>query len=137
DEAKEAARAADAPALHEWKATAPSVESPGRDAYALRLVASHTLYDEGRIVRETPVLSKVRRARLLRVNPADLGRLGVESGGSVKVTSARGSQTLTALADENVPPGAAHVAFSADGEGVATLIDASAPVTDLRVESVR
>ena len=137
DEAKQASQARDAPALHEWKATAPSVESPGRDAYALRLVAGHTLYDEGRIVRETPVLAKVRRARMLRVNPADLGRLGVESGGNVKVTSARGSQTLTAVADEQVPPGAAQVAFSGDGEGVATLIDAAAPVTDLRVESVR
>jgi hypothetical protein len=44
---------------------------------------------------------------------------------------------MTAVADDSVPAGTAMIPFSADGGGAARLIDASAPVTDLRLETLR
>ena len=71
------------------------------------------------------------------LNPSDLARIGVESGGQVKVTSTRGSQVVAVLADDGVPAGVASLDFSADGQGAALLIEAGQPVVDLRVESLR
>ena len=60
--AADAAAAPDVPALHVWDAAPPSTEAPGRDAYALRLVAGRTLYDRSRVVVETPVLGGLHHA---------------------------------------------------------------------------
>jgi NADH-quinone oxidoreductase subunit G len=138
NEALDTAATADAaPALHQWDGDATSEDTPARDAYALRLVVGHTLYDGGRIVAETPVLQRVRQSSRVRVSPHDATQLGVEGGGEVRITSARGTQVVTVEPDAGVPPGVAHYDFTADGAGVAELIDVTLPVTDLRVESVR
>jgi anaerobic selenocysteine-containing dehydrogenase len=79
----------------------------------------------------------LRAAPVLRVHPQELARLGVASGDRVKVTSGRGSRTVPVVADAGVPPGVASMPFTADGQGVAQLVDAGAPVTDLRVETLR
>jgi predicted molibdopterin-dependent oxidoreductase YjgC len=100
-------------------------------------VAGRTLYDHGRITSQTPVFAALRPVGALHVNPVDTARIGVESGGQVKITSARGSQVVPILPDPRVPAGTAHCNFTADGGGPAQLIDAAAPVTDLRVESMR
>ncbi len=125
------------PAMHTWSPAAPSADPPARDAYALRLVASRALYDGGRTVRSTPVLARLRQEATLHMNPVDASRVGVEHTGEVKITSARGTQVVAAVADVRVPAGVARYDFSADGAGPAALIDISVPVTDLRVESVR
>jgi NADH-quinone oxidoreductase subunit G len=127
----------DAPALHVWKPQAANADAPPRDAYALRLVTGHTLYQHGRVVMESPVLQRSVPASTLRINPTDAGRLGVGSGDQVKVTSSRSSQTVAVEPDPGVPAGVCRLDFTADGGGPALLIDAAAPVTDLRVESVR
>jgi NADH-quinone oxidoreductase subunit G len=138
EEAQQAVAAAAAlPPLHAWSRAAANREVPARDAYALRLVVGRTLYDKGRIVAETPILQRVAQRPGMRVNPAELGRIGVEAGNQVKVTSARGSQVVTIEPDVSVPAGLACFAFTADGLGPALLIDASQPVTDLRIESMR
>ena len=127
----------DAPALHEWDRRAPQPEAPARDAYALRLVVGRALYDDGRLVSETPLLQRLVRDPDLRVHPSDLARIGVDSGGQVKVTSTRGSQVVAVRADAGVPAGIACMDFSADALGAALLVDAGQPVVDLRVESLR
>jgi NADH-quinone oxidoreductase subunit G len=129
--------AADAPALYVWNAQAASTEAPARDAYALRLVVGRTLYDKGRIASETPALARLGREAVLRIHPNDAARIGVERGGVVKVTSARGTQTLSVEPDTGVPPGVARLDFAGNGAGAAALIDASAAITDVRVESIR
>jgi NADH-quinone oxidoreductase subunit G len=126
-----------APSLHVWDRIVDGGETPARDAYALRLVVGHTLYDGGRIVAETPVLQRVRRQSRLRVSPHDAARLGVEAGGEVRVTSARGTQIVEVESDAGIPDGVACYDFSADGAGPASLIDVTLPVTDLRVETIR
>jgi NADH-quinone oxidoreductase subunit G len=126
-----------APDLWEWDGAVPHADVPARDAYALRLVAGRRLYDNGRLVSESPVLSRVRKPFPLHVNPQDALRLGVEAGTEVKVTSTRGSQVVAIAPDAGVPLGIARLDFSADGSGAAALIDASTAVTDLRVETIR
>ena len=127
----------DAPALHEWDGRAPHPEAPARDAYALRLVVGRALYDDGRLVTETPLLQRLVRDPELRVHPSDLARIGVDAGGQVKVTSTRGSQVVAVRSDAGVPAGIACMDFSADALGAALLVDAGQPVVDLRVESLR
>jgi anaerobic selenocysteine-containing dehydrogenase len=123
--------------MHSWKPQAPNADAPARDAYALRLVTGHTLYQSGRVVTDSPSLQRIVRTTTLRINPSDAGRLGVAAGDEVKVTSARASQTIPVEPDPGVPVGVCRLDFTADGAGPALLIDATAPVTDLRVESLR
>jgi len=137
DETDAIVPAEDAPALYAWDGRAPRPEAPARDAYALRLVVGRALYDDGRLVSETPLLQRLVRDAELRVHPSDLARIGVDSGGQVKVTSTRGSQVVAVRSDAGVPAGIACMDFSADSLGPALLIDASQPVVDLRVESLR
>ena len=69
-------------------------------------------------------------------NPADLSRLGVSDGGRVKLTSPRGSLTVTVTATTAVPAGTIAMALAQGEPSPTTLIDATAPVTDVRVETV-
>ena len=141
DEAPEAvemeAPARVAPALWEWDGSVPNADVPARDAYALRLVAGRRLYDNGRLVSESPALTRVRRPFPLLVNPQELSRLGVEPGTDVKVTSTQGTVVVAIDADAGVPMGVGRLDFSADGSGAAALIDASTAVTDVRVETIQ
>lgn len=131
------AAATGAPALYAWDRTAPPGSAPGRDGYALRLVVGRTLYDSGVIVTHTPEFEPLCAPPKLRVNPVELARLGVEPGGTVRITSARGSIVMWIVDDASVPAGVGVIPFSADGEGASQLIDAAAPVTDVRVETLR
>ena len=128
---------AEPPALWEWDGSAPSVDVPPRDAYALRLVTGRRLYDNGRMVSEAAALERVRRPFPIRISLHDAAALGVETGAEVRVTSGRASRELIVEVDAGVPAGIAQIEFSADGTGAAELIDANTAVTDLRVETLR
>jgi NADH-quinone oxidoreductase subunit G len=120
-----------------WDRSFGSADVPGRDAYALRLVTGHTLYDGGRTVISSPPLAGLVRTRALRVSATDLTRLGVDDGATVRVTSARGSLDLTVHVDESLAAGVARLDFSPAARGAADLIDVTQPVTDVRVETQR
>jgi NADH-quinone oxidoreductase subunit G len=126
-----------APPLYQWDRIVPEANVPPRDAYALRLVVGRTLYDRGRIVSETPVFAGLVPSTALRIHPHDLAALGVEPGTEVKLTSAHATLQHPVVADPAVPVGVAVMPFPADGTGPALLIDINAPVTDLRVETLR
>jgi NADH-quinone oxidoreductase subunit G len=111
-------------------------QAPPVDAYSLRLVAVRTLYDAGGVVSRSPSLAALAKPPCLRANPADLGRMGVKTGDRVRVSSSRKSLVLDVAADPQVLRGSAVLAFNAPGDGAADLIDASQPITDLRVETV-
>jgi len=115
-------------------AAAPQI--PPADAYSLRLVSGHALYDEGTWVQHAPALAGLVREQVLRVNSFELDRLGVPSGGRVRVSSARGTLVLEVAADDGVPRGSAFLAFNVASPGAADLIDATAPVTEVRMESL-
>jgi NADH-quinone oxidoreductase subunit G len=132
----DAAPAPAAPELWTWDGAVPDHEVPPRDAYALRLVVGRRLYDNGRMVSEAAALARVRRPFPLLISPHDASALGVDAGAEVRVTSNRGAQVLTVDVDPGVPAGIARIDFSANGEGASALIDSSAVVTDLRVETL-
>ncbi len=129
--------AREAPELYVWDGAANDLDAPGRDAYALRLVAGRSLYDGGRITMCTPALAPLRKDAALLVHPQDLARIGVDEGDSVRVTSSRATATLAVRTHGSVPAGTAQLFFGADGQGAAELIDTTTMVTDLRVETIR
>jgi NADH-quinone oxidoreductase subunit G len=113
---------------------APSGGGPANDAYSLRLVATRKMYDDGVMLRHSPASAGLARSIQVRLNPVDFDKLGVEPGTVVKVESARGHLLTPVACDAGVPAGSAAIPFSVDGWAANTLIDSSAPVTDVRVE---
>jgi formylmethanofuran dehydrogenase subunit D len=108
---------------------------PPVDAYSLRLIATRTLYGDGTLVQRSPSLAPLAPAPTARLNPYDLERLGSSDRTRVGLRSRRGSVVVEAVADAGVPKGSLWLPFNAVGEGAADLIDADAPVTEVRVES--
>ncbi|HEX2040464.1 MAG TPA: NADH-quinone oxidoreductase subunit NuoG, partial [Acidimicrobiales bacterium] len=72
--------AAARPPLLTFTAPEQPAPLPPLDAYALRLVASRTLYDEGTTVQRSPSLAPLAKPGRLRANPYDLDRLGLGDG---------------------------------------------------------
>ncbi|MEN3313836.1 MAG: NADH-quinone oxidoreductase subunit [Acidimicrobiaceae bacterium] len=117
-------------------AGAEPAESPRTlDAYSLRLVTSRALYDGGALVQHSPAMAPLAPGTRFRANPHDLSRLGIRPGDLVRVTSARASLVLEAASDTGVPRSSAVVDFNQPDEGAADLIDATQPVTEVRVET--
>ena len=85
----------------------------------------------------SPSLAGLVAEAALRVHPQELSRIGVADGERVRVSTARGSQILALHADDTVPMGVAVMPFNLAGPGVGDLVDATAVVTDLRLETVR
>jgi len=122
------------PAMLTW-APRPAWTAPAVDAYSLRLVTARKLYDHGTLVQHSPSLAALSPGGRLLVNPYDLDRLGVADGGAVNVTSARASTHLEAHASTAVPRGAAALVWGQEDARPNVLIDARAPVTEIRVET--
>jgi len=110
------------------------IDPPSLDAYSLRLVVTRKLYDRGTLVRSSPALADLAETATLRLNPHDFDQLGVAAGDDVRVTSNRGNVTVPAVPEAGVPRGIAHIYFNLAGGRANVLIDANAPVTDVRVE---
>jgi anaerobic selenocysteine-containing dehydrogenase len=115
--------------------TAP-YEAPAVDAYSVRLIAHRKLYDLGTLVQHAPSLAALAPGSELLVHPSDLDRLGVSDGGRVKVTSSRGSLTVEAHASTAIPKGAAALSVNQPGPDPFDLIDATQPVSDVRIETI-
>jgi NADH-quinone oxidoreductase subunit G len=112
----------------------PAAASPAPDAYSLRLVATRKLYDHGTATQHSPSLVALATENAVRLHPHDFDRLGIEAGATVTLTAARGAIKLPAVPDAGVPRGSAAVLVNQPGPTVGTLVDATAPVTDVRVE---
>jgi NADH-quinone oxidoreductase subunit G len=109
--------------------------APPVDAYSLRLVSGHRLYDNGVLVQQSPALAQLVKPGLLRANPYDLDQLGIRPGERVRVTSPRGTLVVEAVRDPSMPRGSASLPLNTPGEGAADLIDAAQPVTEIRLQS--
>jgi NADH-quinone oxidoreductase subunit G len=119
--------------------TAADPRTPPPDSYALRLVSGRRLYDGGTAVSGSPSLAPLVAAAVARANPYDLDRLGLTAGDEATVRAARASVRLPVAPDRGVPRGVLVVEFNVPGGGeanvAATLIDATAVVNDVRLES--
>jgi NADH-quinone oxidoreductase subunit G len=140
DESPAAAVAGDAPpAVLSGVVPAGAPDVPTPDSYALRLVSGRRLYDRGTAVSGSPSLAPLVSAAVARANPYDLDRLGLTAGDEATVRAGRGSARLAVAPDRGVPRGVLVVDFNLPGGGeanvAATLIDATAVVNDVRLES--
>jgi NADH-quinone oxidoreductase subunit G len=122
--------------LFVWDREVADLHMPGTDAYALRLVSGRPLYDHGATVEHSASVHNLKHAVELLVAAPDMQRLGVTNGTVVKVTSAHTTLTVPVRAVRGVAPGTAQLAMEG-ADTASALIDAAAPVTDVRVETVR
>ncbi len=124
------------PAMLRFEAPPAGSPAPPADAYSLRLVASRRLWDAGAGVQHSPHLAGLAQLAGLRAHPADLQRLGHQSGGRVRVVSPRGTAVVTVEADPGVPRGSVAMGFNLPGEQAAELIDATSAITNVRLDSI-
>ena len=92
-------------------------------------------YDAATGTAKSPSLAHLAMGSELHLHPLDIERVGSSDGADVKVTSKRASMVFKVVADESVVRGSAWVPFNQPGPNIGELIDASEPVTDVRVES--
>jgi NADH-quinone oxidoreductase subunit G len=117
----------------------PAVARPStideRNSYDYRLVVSRRLYDNAIGTAKSPSLAHLPSGSQLHLHPLDVERVGSSDGADVKVTSKRASMVFKVVADASVVRGSAWVPFNQPGPNIGELIDSSAAVTDVRVES--
>jgi NADH-quinone oxidoreductase subunit G len=130
-----APRIADEPPLVRFAGRADAAPLPPVDAYSLRLVSSRHLYDDATGVQHAPHLAPLAPGASVHLHPYDFDRLGVAEGDTVAVTSARATLHLPVRRDARIARGVAWVPFNQPDAAASALIDATAPVTDVRVES--
>jgi len=123
------------PAAMRFEAPAP-VAIPPVDAYSLRLVAGHRLWDAGVGAQHSSHLAGLAARPRARANPHDLEKLGHASGARVRMVSPRGSVVLEVEADPGVPRGSVALGFNLPGDSAGDLIDATAAITNVRLDSV-
>jgi NADH-quinone oxidoreductase subunit G len=102
--------------------------------YDFRLVVSRKLYDRAVNTAMSPSLAKLTVGAGARVHSLDLPRIGVQDGTDVKLVSASGSVVLPLIADDSVQRGTIWAPFNMAGADITDLVDAAAPVTDVRIE---
>jgi predicted molibdopterin-dependent oxidoreductase YjgC len=128
---------ADRPRLLTLAARDRAKSLPALDAYALRLVSTRSLYDCGAMVQHCPSMAHLAPGGRVRVNPHDLERLGLATGDRVRMVSSRLTIELPVAAWTGVPRGSISITFNQPGDiAAADIIDASQPVTDIRMESL-
>ncbi len=112
----------------------PMARAGDRVSYDYRLVLTRKLYDRAVMTAHSPSLAELAAPAAAHVNPLDLDRVGLTDGDEVRVVSAKGTVVLPVAADERVPRGALQVPFNVPGASITDIIDATAPVVDVRVE---
>jgi predicted molibdopterin-dependent oxidoreductase YjgC len=112
-------------------------QAPKVDSYSLRLVASRKLYDNGTLVQHSPSLARLASGSTLLLSSHDLGQVGVSDGAAVRLKSSRAVIEYTARASHAVPRGTALMMLNQADADPALLIDATAPITEIRFEVIR
>jgi NADH-quinone oxidoreductase subunit G len=120
---------------------ATGIEAPAPDSYALRLVVTRTLYDEGVFVSASPSLAALKPSSVVKAHPYDLDRLGATDGSEVTLRTAQATVVASVVADEGVLKGTLAIdtglASSAAGASLAaTLLSGSGVVAEIRMESL-
>ena len=113
--------------------------SPPPDGYAFRLVTRRSLYDHGTLLQAAASLSLLVPSQALRLRPKEIEQLGVRQGDDVRVRSLTGELIVPVVADDTLPSGVAVLPFGVvpvDQPSAADLLDASAIVTHVRVETL-
>lgn len=112
-----------------------TVTAPGPvDAYALRLVLTRKLYDQGTLIAHSPSLVGIAPGPALRLHPLDFDKVGVEAGTEVRVRSPHGAIMLPVVADSGVAKGTAVALVNQGGPRVTDLVAVGDTATEVRIE---
>jgi predicted molibdopterin-dependent oxidoreductase YjgC len=107
-----------------------------RNSYDFRLVVSRRMFDGGVNLAHSPSMAPLARGGTIHLHPLDLDRLDAATGTAVKVSNGRATIVLAVEADADVVRGTAWVPFNQPGAPVGDLIDCTAPVVDVRIETL-
>jgi formate dehydrogenase alpha subunit len=81
------------------------------DEYPLLLTTGRMLYQYNISTRQSPILDGLAPHERTEINPDDAGKLGIEDGAQMRVSSRRGSVMTRARITERVPPGILFMTF--------------------------
>jgi NADH-quinone oxidoreductase subunit G len=107
-----------------------------RNSYDYRLVVSRKLYDRAVGTEMSRSLVNLAAGAGAHVNPLDLGALGLADGDDVKIIGSKATVVLPIRANDAVPRGVVWAPFNQPCGSIEQVVDASAPVTDVRIERV-
>jgi len=111
-------------------------DAPPASGYDFRLLVTRELYDLGINNQMSPSLAGLPRGARAHVNPAELERLGLADGASIRVTTERGSKVFTVHGDAGLPRWTVWLPFNQPGGGVNELLNSNSLVADARIETV-
>jgi predicted molibdopterin-dependent oxidoreductase YjgC len=81
----------------------------------LLLHVARTLYDDGVMMRHTPMLRPLAPGPVAYLSPEDAKRAGAQDGHPVKVVTSHGEGEFSAVVDEGTPEGVVFVPFNQPG----------------------
>ncbi len=116
----------------------PDVEAyhAAPSSYDYRLAVSRKLYDRAVLTSMSPSLAKLPIGAGAHIHPLDLDRVGEPDGAEVKLISTKGSVVMQLVADDSVQRGTIWAPFNQAGADITEIVDADAPVTDIRIERI-
>ena len=114
----------------------PSTTLADRNSYDFRLVVSRKLYDQAIGTAMSPSMAHLAPGATVHVHPLDLERVGATTGVDVRVSTQRATVVLAVEADDTVVRGTAWVPYNQPGADIGDLIDCTAAVTDVRIETL-
>lgn len=91
--------------LTEWADTLERTNTPPDDAFPFVLSAGERRSFTANTIMRDPTWRKKDPLGTLRINPADAESLGVSDGGTVRVTTKRGTATVPAEVTDSMRPG--------------------------------
>jgi anaerobic selenocysteine-containing dehydrogenase len=112
--------------LAEWAETLERTDTPSDDAFPFVLSAGERRSFTANTIIRDPAWRKKDPQGTLRLNPSDAASLGVTDGGTVRVTTKRGTATVPAELTDTMRPG--HCSLP-NGLGLSYPKDGKEPVT--------
>jgi NADH-quinone oxidoreductase subunit G len=104
------------------------------NSYDYRLVVSRKLYDRAVGTLMSPSLARLSMGAGAHLHPADFDKVGVAAGTEVTLVGAKASVVLPLHPNSSVQRGTVWAPFNQPGTTISDLVDASAAVTDVRIE---
>ncbi|MEO6654317.1 MAG: NADH-quinone oxidoreductase subunit NuoG [Ilumatobacteraceae bacterium] len=115
---------------------APESYEAAPSSYDYRLAVSRTLFDRAVQTSMSPSLAMLPIGAGAHIHPLDLDRIGEPDGAEVQLVSVNGSVVIPLVSDDRVQRGTIWAPFNQAGADVTEIVDATAPVTDVRIERI-
>jgi len=125
----------DHPSVFAWTDLGAITEAPIYDSYSFRLVIDRTMYDGGTQTTMCESIAHLVDDGAVRLNSTDAARLGVASGATVRMSSAKSSMDAPIVIDDRVAVGVAAIAHNHPGVDGRSHVDLGQLVTDVRIET--